>query len=555
MLKNQPDQTSYLLNQIIQKVNSGLESKSGSGGSAILYPTTGQNTDGAMTQKATTDALNTKANSIDVGIALAGKVDKDGEKGLSENNYTDEDKAAVERLDRNVMTNATISVNSSTDTLSLADSFINLYTGTTSSTDIPFPVASSASAGVMNSATYNAVVDNSTNINAILNGAVSISNLPASPTQAQITNAWKNATGLTTVINRAQVHDSTNEKIWTYYTNTSTWYSAPTSGSQITVSQWTNSSLGIAKGSTNDGQIFAESDGTGSVNGWDSLVADVAGKVDSTDLATVATTGAYSDLSGTPTIPSSTSDLTNDSGFITNTVNNLTNYTKTSDLASVATSGNYLDLSNRPTIPAEQIQSDWNQTNTSAKDYIKNKPTSIGASWGAITGDIEDQTDLYDYIERGVYLDEPSTPVTPEPWITAQDIIKGAITDIIYPVGSIYMSMTLATAQSVHDALGGTWERIAYGRVLMGVNANDPDFEEPGLIGGEKTHTLTVNEMPSHTHNLTRGQYGNQRIEEIAFSSGADAKVSERGIANTGGNQPHNNLPPYITCYMYKRTA
>ena len=53
------------------------------------------------------------------------------------------------------------------------------------------------------------------------------------------------------------------------------------------------------------------------------------------------------------TVPTKTSDLTNDSGFITNSVNDLTNYTKTSDLSSVATSGSYNDLSNKPTVPTK----------------------------------------------------------------------------------------------------------------------------------------------------------------------------------------------------------
>lgn len=53
------------------------------------------------------------------------------------------------------------------------------------------------------------------------------------------------------------------------------------------------------------------------------------------------------------TVPTKTSDLINDSGFITNSVNDLTNYTKTSDLSSVATSGSYNDLSNKPTVPTK----------------------------------------------------------------------------------------------------------------------------------------------------------------------------------------------------------
>lgn len=69
------------------------------------------------------------------------------------------------------------------------------------------------------------------------------------------------------------------------------------------------------------------------------------------NLASVALSGSYNDLSNKPTIPTKVSELNNDSGFITNTVDNLTNYTKTSDLATVATTGSYTDLSNKPTIP------------------------------------------------------------------------------------------------------------------------------------------------------------------------------------------------------------
>ena len=69
------------------------------------------------------------------------------------------------------------------------------------------------------------------------------------------------------------------------------------------------------------------------------------------DLSEVALSGNYNDLSHKPTIPTKTSDLSNDSGFIDKDVNNLTNYTKTSSLATVATSGNYNDLSHKPTIP------------------------------------------------------------------------------------------------------------------------------------------------------------------------------------------------------------
>lgn len=86
-------------------------------------------------------------------------------------------------------------------------------------------------------------------------------------------------------------------------------------------------------------------------------------------LATVATSGSYNDLSNKPTIPAAqvNSDWNASSGKA-QILNKPT-------LATVATSGSYNDLTNKPTIPSGQIQSDWSQTNTSEVDYIKNKPT------------------------------------------------------------------------------------------------------------------------------------------------------------------------------------
>jgi len=73
------------------------------------------------------------------------------------------------------------------------------------------------------------------------------------------------------------------------------------------------------------------------------------------ELADVALSGNYNDLSNKPTIPTKTSQLTNDSGYINRNVNNLVNYTKTDELADVALSGNYNDLSNKPTISDASI--------------------------------------------------------------------------------------------------------------------------------------------------------------------------------------------------------
>ena len=127
----------------------------------------------------------------------------------------------------------------------------------------------------MNSSIYDSITSNTNNINALLNGSVAVTGLGASPTQAELTTAWQNETGLTTLINKASIYDVTNSKVWTYYTNDSTWH-ASSSSSQITINTFTNSSEGTILGSTNVGQIFAENDGTGSVNGWDTLSGAVS---------------------------------------------------------------------------------------------------------------------------------------------------------------------------------------------------------------------------------------------------------------------------------------
>ena len=111
---------------------------------------------------------------------------------------------------------------------------------------------------------------------------------------------------------------------------------------------------------------------------------------------TVAVTGSYTDLVNKPTIPTKTSELTNDSGFITEAAiptktSELTNdsgFITDSGLATVATTGDYDDLLNKPTIPAAQVNSDWNAISGVAK--ILNKPTipaaQVNSDWNATSG-------------------------------------------------------------------------------------------------------------------------------------------------------------------------
>ena len=138
---------------------------------------------------------------------------------------------------------------------------------------------------------------------------------------------------------------------------------------------------------------------------------------------------------------------------------------------------------------------------------------------------------------------------------TMQDNIENAILTIddIYPVGSIYLSVNSVNPSTL---FGGTWVAFGTGRTLVGVDTNDSSFNTVEKTGGEKSHQLTINEMPSHTHNITGAaggtsfpvtNYGDFIAKNTAYEYGFNTY--------TGGNGYHNNLQPYITCYMWKRTA
>ena len=123
-----------------------------------------------------------------------------------------------------------------------------------------------------------------------------------------------------------------------------------------------------------------------------------------------------------------------------------------------------------------------------------------------------------------------------------------------YPVGSIYIT-TSSTNPSV--IYGGTWERYGQGKTLVGLNESESEFSTVNKIGGEKTHTLTISEMPRHTHSL----YMNSGTDDLSrgFWLVQDAVPVSTSRANIteyeGWSQPHNNLQPYITVYMWKRIS
>ena len=122
--------------------------------------------------------------------------------------------------------------------------------------------------------------------------------------------------------------------------------------------------------------------------------------------------------------------------------------------------------------------------------------------------------------------------------------------DNIYPVGSIFIS-TVNTNPSTY--FGGTWERIK-GRFLL---AADDSTYTLGATGGEATHTLTVAEMPSHNHEAVSTSGSDRGLALYPFSMITQnyRLADDNVIRPTGGNQPHNNMPPYLVVYIWKRKS
>ena len=107
-----------------------------------------------------------------------------------------------------------------------------------------------------------------------------------------------------------------------------------------------------------------------------------------------------------------------------------------------------------------------------------------------------------------------------------------SLLNLLFPIGSIHFSVSPTNPSNY---FGGTWVAWGSGRVPVGVNTNDESFNSVEKTGGEKTHALKFDELPLASF--------------TAYGSSGDWTY-----VGLNPEKPHNNLQPYITCYMWKRT-
>lgn len=150
-------------------------------------------------------------------------------------------------------------------------------------------------------------------------------------------------------------------------------------------------------------------------------------------------------------------------------------------------------------------------------------------------------------MESRVQVTLPGTLVTtlPGEYYRATPAMLDSLRDYIYPVGSVYISYSHVNPAQL---FGGTWVRIE-NAFLWAVDANGTI----GQTGGEKTHTLTADELPAHSHGSVYSQHaaGDKKYAWYTTSGSAVAY----GAVSTGDGQAHNNMPPYIQVSVWRRTA
>ena len=142
-----------------------------------------------------------------------------------------------------------------------------------------------------------------------------------------------------------------------------------------------------------------------------------------------------------------------------------------------------------------------------------------------------------------------TTQVATTAFVTSA-LTAATINALVYPVGSIYFNAAVSTNPAT--LLGfGTWVAYAAGRVPVGKAASGT-FDTLGEEQGAETHTLTIAEMPAHTH--TYGKSTTSEAMSIHDISGLRGAATTN-TSSTGGGDAHNNIQPSITVYMWRRTA
>jgi hypothetical protein len=189
-------------------------------------------------------------------------------------------------------------------------------------------------------------------------------------------------------------------------------------------------------------------------------------------------------------------------------------------------------------------------TTIQSTDLITNSRADINGNFSALNTD---------KLETSVLDTDTTLAANSDSKVATQKAVKAYVNsfvnpvNLVYPVGSIYLSVVSTNPGTLFGI--GTWTAWGSGRVPVGLDSGQTEFDTVEETGGAKTHTLTTGEIPAHTHPYGGTVKVNGGSSSGWSASGASMYNNTDTQANTGGDGAHNNLQPYIVCYMWKRTA
>ena len=197
----------------------------------------------------------------------------------------------------------------------------------------------------------------------------------------------------------------------------------------------------------------------------------------------------------------------------------------------------------------------WNKL--SLEDYPNNEV--LMAVLNAIDETKADKSELNNYLTKEDYVaGESGGSIDLSNFLTkteAQALYAPKnILETVYPIGAIYLSVNNINPNTLFGF--GSWEQIKDTFLLAAGNTYSA-----GSTGGEAEHTLTTEEMPAHTHTFNRHQlWRTETVPESGESDGYGVSnktltVYSDNTSSIGGGQAHNNMPPYLSVYMWKRIS
>ena len=224
---------------------------------------------------------------------------------------------------------------------------------------------------------------------------------------------------------------------------------------------------------------------------------------------------------------------------------NITNLTKV--IAAIQEATNVRDIANGAVDTANAASQNANTAVSTANAASATANTAATNASTAVTKANEAKTSAASAVSTA-----NAASATAQQAVEAVDGAIQAAANLMYPIGSIYISVSNTSPASL---FGGTWAAFGAGRALGGVNSSDTAFNSVEKTGGEKTHTLTISEMPSHSHTWSYdnvgGSYSGVRID----NGNTSYYIYSKETSSVGGGGAHNNLQPYITVYMWKRVS